>query len=455
MTPNLDRIAQKGILFNKAYTPSSKCAPSRSVVITGRNPWQLEEAANHQPDFPKKFKSVVEALGENGYVTGYTGKGWGPGETGGRDLTGPAFNKYKTKPPTKKISSIDYTANFKAFLDSRDKSKPFFFWYGSKEPHRDYEYKSGARLGKKLKDVDFLPSFFGNDESVKHDILDYAIEVEYSDMHLGNILALLEKAGELDNTLVITTSDNSMPFPRFKGGPHEHATHLPLAVMWPGKIKNPGRVSEEFMSFIDFAPTFLEVAGISHKQSKMAEIEGKSLMDIFANKPVGRDVLLTGRERNDIGRPHDRGYPVRSLHKGKFVYMHNFEPDRWPNGNPETDYLDVDSSPTKSSVLAAGESSFEYQMIMAKRPAEELYDLEKDPECVNNLSDNPEYKNLKEKMKKELFVELTRQGDPRMHGKGDVFDAYEHIYRAGYYEILMATGKPPINKAKLKNKKKQ
>jgi len=77
-TPNFDRIANEGILFEKAYTPSSKCSPSRSVIITGRNPWQLEEAANHQPYFPEKFKSVVEALGENGYVTGFTGKGWGP-----------------------------------------------------------------------------------------------------------------------------------------------------------------------------------------------------------------------------------------------------------------------------------------------------------------------------------------------------------------------------------------
>ena len=88
-TPNFDNVAANGILFSKAYTPSSKCAPSRSVIITGRNPWQLEEAANHQPYFPKKFKSVVEVLGEKGYFTGTTGKGWGPGDTSGRSLTGP------------------------------------------------------------------------------------------------------------------------------------------------------------------------------------------------------------------------------------------------------------------------------------------------------------------------------------------------------------------------------
>ena len=78
-TPAFDRVAREGILFNRAYTPNAKCAPSRAIILTGRNSWQLEEAANHQNIFPAKFKGWMEVLTENGYSTGFTGKGWGPG----------------------------------------------------------------------------------------------------------------------------------------------------------------------------------------------------------------------------------------------------------------------------------------------------------------------------------------------------------------------------------------
>ena len=109
-TPNFDRIAREGILFTNAYTPNAKCSPSRACIITGRNPWQLEEAANHIPHFPQKFRSFMEVLGENGYHTGFTGKGWSPGNPGKngdgkRLLTGKPYNESKLNPPTKSISS--------------------------------------------------------------------------------------------------------------------------------------------------------------------------------------------------------------------------------------------------------------------------------------------------------------------------------------------------------------
>jgi len=450
-TPNFDRVAKEGILFNRAYTPSSKCAPSRSVIITGRNPWQLEEAANHQPYFPKKFKSVIEALGEQGYFTGFTGKGWGPGIVKGRELTGKDYSKLRVKQtPAKAINKIDYAGNFNLFLKTKPKDQPFFFWYGCKEPHRGYEFKSGVKNGKKLADLDFLPSFWGKEESVRHDILDYAVEVEYFDMHLGRILKSIEAAGELDNTLIIATSDNGMPFPRYKGHPYEHSTHMPLTIMWKDRITKPGRKAGDFVSFIDYAPTFLEAAGISEKKSGMAAIQGKSLFDIFANKSIGRDTLLTGRERNDIGRPLDQGYPVRSLHQGQYVYMHNFKPDRWPCGNPETRYRDTDASPTKAATLQHKPGTLEYDKSYGKRPAEELFDLKKDPECIRNLAAYSQHTALKTKMKATLFAELKKQGDPRLHGNGHVFDAYPHSKRPGYYEKFIGNkqGKPKDNPKK-------
>src|SRR5512140_1391729 len=151
-TPGFDRVAKGGILFNNAYTPNAKSGPSRACIITGRNSWQLEDAGNHISNFPARFRSFIEVLKENGYTTGYTAKGWAPGNPGSvdgkpRELTGSAFNGKTLVPPSDGINKSDYAANFVDFLEVRPKDKPWFFWYGSTEPHRRYQYGSGASLG--------------------------------------------------------------------------------------------------------------------------------------------------------------------------------------------------------------------------------------------------------------------------------------------------------------------
>ena len=451
-TPHFDKIGKEGLLFNNMFTPSSKCSPSRAVVVTGRNPWQLENAANLTPVWPDKFKSFVEVLGENGYYTGFTGKGWGPGmfEKGKkRELTGKEYNTIKNKNvPAAGINKIDYAENFKVFMDKKPKDSPFFFWYGCKEPHRSYEFKSGVnKNGKKISDLDFLPSFWGDLEDVKHDILDYAVEVEHFDNHLGKILDFLKSKGELENTIVIATSDNGMPFPRYKGHPFDFATRVPFAVTWPDHIVKPGRIVNVFASFTDIAPTLLEITNTKVNASGMQKMEGNSLTDIFQNKAnKNRDIVITGRERNDPSRPNGWGYPVRSIHNKDFVYSYNFHPERWPSGTAEADYRDTDKSPTKNYTKNLPHDSLPFMYCYGKRPQEELYDLKKDPECLTNLASISKYKKVKKKLHKELFEELKRQHDPRMSDNGDIFDTYEGEARTEKYLKLVEafkTGEHP------------
>ena len=294
-TPGFDRVAAEGILFNNAYTPNAKCSPSRACFLTGRNSWQLEEAGNHVPFFPSKFTTFMEALDQNGYYTGYTAKGWAPGvandSTGQpRHLTGMAFNSKTTDPPTDGISNIDYAANFSDFLDARKDNKPFCFWYGSKEPHRKYEYGSGIKKGgKQLQYINKVPPFWPDNPTVRNDMLDYAYEIEYFDSHLVKMLEILEKRGELENTIVIVTADNGMPFPRAKGNVYEYSNHIPLAIMWGKGIKNPGRKIFDFISFIDFAPTLLDVAGIEPSETGMKEIRREKLCR-YIQQAAGKDM---------------------------------------------------------------------------------------------------------------------------------------------------------------------
>jgi N-sulfoglucosamine sulfohydrolase len=452
-TPHFDRVGQEGLLFMRAYTPNAKCAPSRSCILTGRNSWQLEEAANHVPFFPAKFKTYPEALGENGYFVGYTGKGWAPGNPGTvngqrRPLEGKAYNARTTDPPTAFISKNDYAGNFQDFLSQRPAGQPFCFWYGSTEPHRRYEFGSGIEKGgKQLTDIDRVPAYWPPNDTVRTDMLDYAFEIEYFDLHLGRMLQLLEEAGELDNTIVIVTSDNGMPFPRAKGTQYELSSHMPLAIMWKNGIRQPGRRIEDFVSFIDFAPTYLELAGLDPAQAGLQPVTGQSLTDIFYSDKSGqvnpaRDHVLIGQERHDVGRPGDVGYPIRGIIRGDYLYLHNYATDRWPMGNPETGYLNTDGGPTKTQVLQSrnqpGQKRY-WDQSFGKRSAEELYHLRQDPDCVQNLAGAPEHQGRKQELEGQLVSQLKKQGDPRMFGQGDVFDAYPYAEEAtrNFYERYM------------------
>ncbi|WP_414661107.1 sulfatase family protein [Horticoccus sp. 23ND18S-11] len=439
-TPHFDRVARDGILFQNAYTPNAKCAPSRAAILTGRNSWQLKDAANHICFFPPEFKGWGEALAENGWTVGHTTKGWGPGvaqDAAGKPrlMTGKAYNARKAKPPATGIGPTDYAANFDDFLDAAPKDKPWAFWYGAIEPHREYEFGSGVKKGgKKLTDIDRVPAFWPDNETVRHDMLDYAYEVEHFDSHLGRMLAALEKRGLLENTLVIVTSDHGMPFPRGKGSAYEYSNHVPFAAMWARGIAGRNRVVADHISFIDLAPTFIELAGLPWAKTGMAESPGRSLTDIFSVNRSGqvnpaRDHVLVGMERHDIGRPNDVGYPIRGIVKGGALYLENFEPSRWPACNPETGYLNVDASPTKSLILATHRQNAAdpfWALCFGRRPGVEFYDLKNDPDCVKNLATQPATESRRAALKSALYAELKAQGDPRMFGQGDVFDRYLH-----------------------------
>jgi N-sulfoglucosamine sulfohydrolase len=456
-TPAFDRVAREGILFTRAYTPNAKCAPSRAVLLTGRHSWQLEEAANHVPFFPPKFKSWAEALSEHGYVTGMTGKGWGPGVANNangkpRQMTGRPFNDSKSPSPATGIGANDYAANFEKFLSTVPQGRPWSFWYGAHEPHRGYEYGSGvAKGGKKLSDIDRVPAYWPDNDVIRNDMLDYAYEVEHFDRHLGRMLERLSQAGALDNTIVIVTSDHGMPFPHVKGQAYEFSNHVPLAVMWRNGIEASGRTVDDYVSFVDVAPTLLDVAGVKWKDAGMQPAAGRSLLEILRSPrrrvESTRDHVLVGKERHDVGRPDDWGYPIRGIIKDEMLYLRNYEPDRWPVGNPETGYLNCDGSPTKTEILQRrrdGRDTSLWTLVFGRRPAEELYDLKRDPFCLTNLARELQHRPRLQRLRQQMERELRAQQDPRMFGRGFLFDQYVYADEKtrNFYDRFMRGEKP-------------
>ena len=432
-TPAFDRVANEGLLFENAYTPNAKCAPSRASLLTARNSWQLKEAANHFNNFPAEYKTYPEVLKEFGYFTGHTGKGWGPGNPGEingkkRELCGSGWNSKKIEPLTKKMSHNDYSENFKDFFNNKPHGKPFYFWYGGWEPHRGFEYGSSLKAGKKLSDIKKVPAFFPDNNIVRTDILDYALEIEYFDSHVTKILDFLESKGELENTIVIVTSDHGMPFPRAKSDEYDYSNHIPLAIMWGDNIKDPGREIDEYVSFIDIAPTFFEAVGIKWEQSGMQGTPGTSLIPFFKGENENfRNYVLIGKERHDVGRPNDYGYPIRGIVKDGWMYLRNYRPDLWPAANPECGYSTVDGSPTKTEVLKSrhnSETKFYWDLSFGKRPAEELFYLPDDKFCIENLAFEEKFYSIKDELIFKMEEELKKQADPRMIGDGDIFHSY-------------------------------
>ena len=434
-TPNIDRIATEGVIFENAFTTNPKCAPSRASILTGRYTWQNEEACNHFCYFPDKFNLLPDVLDDHGYFTGYTGKGWKPGDYKRSGLKrNPAGNEYNefelTPPENTRIWSVDYAKNFEHFLSQKPDDMPFYFWYGASEPHRPYSFGEGIRAGKALRDIDKVPPYWPDCDEVRIDMVDYAYEIEWFDAQLGRMISKLDEIGELDNTLVVVTSDNGCSFPRVKGQMYEQDFHLPMVAQWKAKTKNGGRRIKDLVSFTDIAPTFLEAAGIP----PCSTMTGRSFFDVFTTDKQGqihpdRTVTYFGREKHDIGRENDVGYPVRCIRDHKYLYIRNFEPDRWPAGNPETGYTNCDYSPTKRKVLELNEQGvpYYYNLAFAKRPLEELYDIQEDPECLNNLALKAEYDELKRSMWKQLEGFLIETKDPRLTISPDYFDKMETI----------------------------
>jgi N-sulfoglucosamine sulfohydrolase len=469
-TPAFDRVASEGVYFTNCMAGSPGCAPSRSSLVTGRHHWQNEQSGQHASSWLKKHVPFIDLLDANGYITGRTGKGVSPfryardendslwRET---DAAGIAHSniRYEDGAPGDErtaggIGPVNYFENFKYFMENVRGDKPFFFWYGAQEPHRAYEQDSWKRTDKTLEDAN-VPGFFPDDDVVRGDLLDYAVEIEWFDLHLQRMLEYLEKTGELENTIVIVTSDNGMAFPRAKANAYEYGIHVPFAVRYPKEFPG-GRVVDDPLGFADLAPTILEITGTSSEG--MLPISGKSVLHILKSKQEGvvdesKKFVFAGRERHSSSRYLNWGYPQRAIRSHDYLLVWNMKPDRWPAGAPqrikpdtenelfpmygidengehhsEWAFTDIDAAPTKSYIIENWQDENVrpyFDWAHAKRPEFELFDVKNDPYNLTNLVGNPEFAVVEEELKQALLAELKKSEDPRVVGPDkEVFDSY-------------------------------
>ena len=460
-TPNFDRIANEGTLFTNAFVPAPSCTPCRSSLLSGQYFWQTGMGAilagaiwdESIPTYPLELE-------KSGYHIGYTYKVWSPGkmanapygadrtryESAGTKYRG--FSMWATDHAeelgvegAKKVLLDETRDNFNSFLDARPEGKPFCYWWGPTNTHRKWERGSGKALWD-LEPDDLkgrLPEFLPDVYEIREDVCDYLGECLAVDAGLGVLIKRLEEIGELDNTLIVVSGDHGIPgFPRAKCNLYNIGCEVALAARWPGNIPAE-RTVDDFVNIMDLAPTFLEAAGVDISST----MTGKSLLPILKSDQSGqidpdRTFVVTGRERHvAVAREGQLPYPQRAIRTSEFLYIHNFAPDRWPVGDPQglddpnaeapsyedlanatyTAYPDLDASPTKAWMIhhrAEEEVQRAFEIGFGKRPQEELFDLRLDPHYMNNVANDPNYKNTRKELSDQLMQVLREQNDPRI-----------------------------------------
>ena len=459
-TPNFDRIADEGTIFLNAHVPAPSCTPCRSSILTGRYFWQTGMGAILQgARWDETIPTYPLLLEKAGYHIGYTYKVWSPGVAvnapygGARtayESAGIRFNSFSeevTKRPIEqtvedaKQELLDETgANFDSFLKARSNDEPFCYWWGPTNTHRTWQQGSGKDLwGLEPDDLTGrMPSFLPDVHEVREDFNDYLGECLAVDAGLGIIIDRLEKAGELDNTLIVVSGDHGIPgFPRAKTNLYNLGTEVAMAVRWP-KVISSGRTINDFVNLMDLAPTFLEAAGVEEPEDMTAN----SLLPLLKSNVSGRvdserSFVVTGRERHNLAREGGLPYPQRAIRTDDFLYIYNFEPNRWPVGDPEglddpnttpplreeiltnyhSVYADIDKSPTKVWMIynrAKKDVHPLFELGFGKRPQEELYDLRSDPDYLSNVAYKPEYTEIRKDLNDRLMNLLIKQEDPRL-----------------------------------------
>ena len=466
-TPNVDRVAREGVLFRNAFVNAPSCTPCRSSLLSGRYFFNTGRGAIlNGAVWDSTIPTYPLLLRDAGYQIGKSYKVWSPGTPadapfGGQqyayEKAGRAPNRYSGEATSRIARGLTLAqareeileqvrGNFSAFLADRKPGQPWHYFFGPTTTHRSWVKGSG----KKLWDIEpdslqgRMPKFLPDVPEVREDVADYLGECQAVDAYVGALLKQLEDAGELERTIVVLSGDHGMPgVPAGKCNLYDHGVSVALVARIPGG--KGGRVVDDFVRLPDLAPTFMELGGVKPP----AGLYGRSLVPLLQSEQSGqidptRNWVITGRERHvAAARAGNLPFPMRALRTPEFVYIRNFAADRWPMGSPKgvtetetpdyaalrdvthTAFADMDSSPTKAWLVThrhETEWKWHYDFAFGKRPGEELYDVRKDPDQINNLAADPAFAATKNELSARLLKTLTDARDPRVIGDGQTFE---------------------------------
>lgn len=416
-TSRLDRLAREGTRFSHAFAAVSSCSPSRAVIHTGlyghqNGMYGLQHDVHHQ-SLLDGIETLPSLLGRAGYATALVGK-----KHIGPDKAFPF--EAELVPERSGIRDVREMAVAAASFIRSTGDRPFFVTVAYSDPHRAATDYGNDRAWPGVKPVRYdpakvhIPAHLPDLPAVRQDLAEYYESLSRLDTGVGMLLDLLTESGRADDTLVIFLSDNGRPFPGAKTNLYAPGLHLPLIVRAPGSA---AAVNDAMVSWTDIAPTVLDWAGVAPPAYKLS---GKSLLPILGktDDPT-RDAVFASHEFHEI----NQYYPMRAVRTRTHSYIINLaHPLDYPIAG------DVAGSPSWKAIAAdpaipLGKRS---QTAYLKRPAEELYDLARDPDEIVNVAADPAYAGVRDALRARLLEMRKATRDPWLAGQTDPYSHLGH-----------------------------
>lgn len=407
-TPNLQKLADEGIRFDNAYVASPACAPSRAALFTGMMPYNNGIVGNHEIGLKPGVVSLIPSLLEQGYEVVFHGK---VGHSGRKHYGAYVPDEVKILGGGGLQETMTLT-EVETFLRNRPKNAPpLAIFIGWTDTHTAWPAKEAARISPE--DVVIPPRIFDTPEA-RVEMTRYIEGAENIDVRLGKTMQLVNQYLDPDNTLLAYTSDHGMPWPFAKWSLYETGIRTPLIVSWPGKIK-PNSVTNAMVSWIDFIPTLIDLAGGKSPRG----IDGKSFGDVLFGKTSNHRKVIFATHKGD----NDKNvYPIRSVRVGNWKYIRNLHPefaytthtDVWATETPRLEEHWKHAGHHWDSYIQAAKTDPAAAAFLRdyhSNPSEELYNIDEDPFEKNNLADLPEYAKELGRLRKMVLKRMKKVGD--------------------------------------------
>ena len=385
-TPNIDRLASQGMRFNLAYTSTAMCAPTRQQMYTGLYPVRSGAYPNHSKVKPGT-KSLVHYLKALGYRVGLSGK------------------RHFGPPSSFPFEQVSRKVDAKAIREfvARDEKQPFCLLVTSNSPHVPWSAGDASQYdpGKLT-----IPPYWVDTPEMRESLTRYYAEITDLDREVGECMKILRETKQEDNTAMIFTTEQGAQYPGCKWTCYENGLNVGFIVRWPGQVK-PGSVSDAMIHYVDVAPTLVEMAG----GEAIKGLDGRTFLGVLRGKTKRHNSVTYGvhTQMNAIGSP-PTGYAVRSIRAGKWKYIMNLNHKvTFKNALTQNDKENYWASWVRTAKTDPKAARLVKRYL--NRPAEQLYNLSKDPHELNNLAGREKQAKVKARLKQQLQDWMTSQGD--------------------------------------------
>jgi uncharacterized sulfatase len=402
ITPNIDSLAQQGMRFTQCFQQAPMCSPTRHAIYTGIYPVKSGAYPNHTfvKDGTKSIAHYLEPLGYRVHLSGKTHinpKSSFPFEYSG-----------KKNPDFKAIDQL--------LTESTRDGTPFCLFACSNEPHGPWNKGDASQYDSS---TITLPPYFVDTRETRENMVDYLAEITYFDGQVGALLALLDKHGIAENTMVVVVSEQGSSFPFGKWTCYDTGLQSACIVRWPGQVK-VGSVTDAMVEYVDIVPTFIDAAG----GSREAAIDGMSFVPVLTGETNGHKRFVFGEMTTRGINKGSLYFGIRSIRSEKYKYIVNFTPDvTFQNACTNSTIFKSWRQKASDGDATAAEKINRYE----NRPAEEFYAIQEDPYEWHNLANDPRYAMQKAELKQELSRWMEECGD---QGQQTELEALEHQGRS-------------------------